>query len=131
MKIFKSLFGSKKIDNYLIDRDLSWLKFNKRVLEEANDKKNPLLERVRFLSISGNNLDEFLMVRLAGLNRMILENIPMKSLSKLSNKDLLNEIMIELNKIHKKQLETWDLLKKELRKKRYYVCEIKDLKKKR
>ena len=130
MKIFKSLFGSKKIDNYLIDRDLSWLKFNKRVLEEANNKKNPLLERVRFLSISGNNLDEFLMVRLAGLNRMILENIPMKSLSKLSNKDLLNEIMIELNKIHKKQLETWDLLKKELRKKRYYVCEIKDLKKK-
>jgi len=130
MKIFKSLFGSKKIDNYLIDRDLSWLKFNKRVLEEANDKKNPLLERVRFLSISGNNLDEFLMVRLAGLNRMILEKIPMKSLSNLSNKDLLNEIMIELNKIHKKQLETWNLLKKELKKKRYFICEIKDLKKK-
>ena len=131
MKIFKSLFGSKKIDNYLIDRDLSWLKFNKRVLEEANDKKNPLLERVRFLSISGNNLDEFLMVRLAGLNRMILEKIPMKSLSNLSNKDLLNEIMIELNKIHKKQLETWNLLKKRIEKKKIFYLWNKRFKKKR
>ena len=70
------------------------------------------------------------MVRLAGLNRMMIEKIPINSFSNLSNNDFLNKIMIDLKNIHTAQLQIWVDLKKELKKKRYFILKIKELKKK-
>jgi len=75
-----------------LDRELSWLDFNRRVLELAEDESVPLLERVNFLSIFASNLDEFFMVRVASLKRRIATGIAVNSASGLDPRDVLSQI---------------------------------------
>lgn len=76
----------------LTDREISWLAFNQRVLELAEDKDIPLLERVRFLTIFSSNLDEFYMVRVASVLRKIENNIVSKNSAGFTPQELLAEI---------------------------------------
>ena len=75
-----------------LDRELSWLHFNQRVLELAEDPDLPLLERVRFLAIFTSNLDEFFMVRVAGLKRRIAAGLAVQAASGLMPREVLEQI---------------------------------------
>src|SRR5215213_6232758 len=87
-----ALAAVQKYDDRFLDRELSWLQLNQRVLELAEDDTLPLLERVRFLAIFASNLDEFFMVRVAGLKRRIATGIAVRSASGLEPREVLEEI---------------------------------------
>ncbi|HXW22732.1 MAG TPA: RNA degradosome polyphosphate kinase [Rhodomicrobium sp.] len=103
-------FGAKRFFN----RELSWLEFNKRVLEESENRRNPLLERVRFLAISGSNLDEFYRVRVAGLHEQAATNILEVSPGGMTPSQQVQKINACVAIISERQQARWTALKEEL-----------------
>nr|WP_205524073.1 RNA degradosome polyphosphate kinase [Oceanomicrobium pacificus] len=96
------------------NRELSWLRFNTRVLEEAENPNVPLLERVRFLSISGSNLDEFYSVRVAGLRGLVRAGLAHPSVDGLTPAEQLQKIDTSARKLMARQQDIWRSLQLEM-----------------
>ena len=112
-----------------LNRELSWLEFNMRVLEEAQNKSHPVLERLRFLSISASNLDEFYMVRVAGLRAQVRNGVAIPSIDGLSPSEQLRRIHEEAGELMDKQQKLWRSLRREMTRSGVKLLEAEDISK--
>src|SRR5438132_2092418 len=115
-----------------INRELSWLEFNRRVLEEAQDQRQPLIERVKFLTIFSSNLDEFFEIRVAGIKQQIESQTSELGPDGLSPTEVFNRIQKTVRELFAEQYTLWkNELLPELAKNGIYVREISELPAKR
>src|SRR5712672_1484190 len=111
-----------------LNRELSWLAFNARVLHEAFDPRNPLLERVKFLSIFSTNLDEFYMVRVAGLRRQIAAGVQQVGADGLTPSQQLDAITERVADLMEQQRQClYDVLLPELKEHGIEIASMSDL----
>ncbi len=110
-----------------INRELSWLAFNRRVLEEAQDERHPLLERVKFLAIFGSNLDEFFMIRISGLQAQRTAEVADVALDGLTPTQALDQIAATVKELLAEAEECRKTLMMGLRREQIEVCHFSDL----
>ena len=113
-------------DNFF-NRDLSWLQFNNRVLDEAEKNSNPLFEKLKFLAISSSNLDEFFMIRVSGLIAQLKENYDKVDISGRTPLEQLNELKSELVKFTAKQDKIFYNIKEQLKNENVILGDYKSL----
>ncbi len=104
-----------------VNREFSWLQFNRRVLEETLNPAHPLLERLRFLSISAANLDEFFMVRVAGLEGQVRQSVTIKTPDGRTPAEQLEDILKEIDNLQMEQQASLAVLQQYLAKEDIYI----------
>ena len=110
----------------LLNRELSWLEFNARVLHEARDPRNPLLERCRFLAIFASNLDEFFQIRVAGLKQQVAAGQARPSPDGLSPKEVLERIRTRTVQLQALHAETYLGIRDELAAEKIRIVRVED-----
>lgn len=111
-----------------INRELSWMDFNLRVLEEACEKENPIMERLRFLAITASNLDEFFMVRVAGIKQQVESGYKQKDASGYTPQALLDELLAKIRDFTEKQYQClFDQILPELKEKGFSLIRYEEL----
>lgn len=126
---FQAILKMINTNNNYIDREKSWLTFNARVLQEANDESVPLLDRFRFLGIFSNNLDEFFRVRYAAIRRMSLESTETEKILGVPAEQLLKEITEIVIEHQSESLRILSEIEKKLEKENIFIISEKDISK--
>ena len=114
-------------DNIFLSRELSWLDFNARVLEEAEATRNPLLERLKFIAIFSSNLDEFFMVRISGLRHMLAAGQDAPDPAGYRPSELLPKLYKKVRSLQQRQYRQFNALRKELSKSAVVISDMLEL----